>query len=215
MQLSGAFIPDKFMETPYRHPGATQSNQQHSKHEVFQPSASESTSNSEDDNITTYSRIPHRPVSELSFQSTTISSTPGVLKNVHIPRTKLGAGRESVKLPRSGDSITKEAVLPRRHWGNNSKADCVMRGRQDLKKNQGTNETLDWLEEGDAENWIDGDATTEQQVNYSEIGFGREPPSPNGSSNGSVMGTKVGQAVGKPMFAVARKSLFLHKPIQR
>ena len=125
--------------------------------------------------------------------------------------------RPKLKLHIAGDSLTKEVVLPRRHWGTEFKADRIMRAREDLKKNQRVNEMKDWLDEEEVDTWIvDGHPITgREQVDHSEIGFGREPPSPSGSSNGSVMDTKVGQVIGKAMFAVARKSLSVHKMTQR
>lgn len=76
------------------------------------------------------------------------------------------------------------------------------------------NETLDWLDEGLMDGWpVGGYATARSPItttDYSEVGFGREPPSPTeSSSDGSVMGTKVGQVLGKAMFAVAREFPFL------
>jgi hypothetical protein len=125
--------------------------------------------------------------------------------------------RPTLKLPIAGDSLTKEAILPERHWGTTFKADRITRAREDLKKNHNVYDTVDWLDEEGVDTWIvdEHSVTGREQVDHSEIGFGREPSSPSGSSNGSVMDTKVGQVIGKAMFTVARKSLSGHKMIQR
>jgi hypothetical protein len=218
-------------------PGISTRSQQYHQHvrngeyhpsPVFQQSESEASSESDDDYKTTYSRHSHRPESEISFQSSSkLSPTAqGFLRNVHNP------AHQHTRVIIAGDQLTKEAILPRRHWRSDESAERLEMARAQLQQNRAKYETLDWLDEGEWDRWEDGGSygahdesvngitSTMRNVSLRETWVTTKdgvPPSPTLSAvsrDGSAVGGKKG-GFGKAVFAVAREyqsfNLYFHE----
>lgn len=186
----------------------------------FQHSDSEASSDSEEEFKPTYSRYSHRPASEVSFQSSAntnnLSPTAEGFRNSYVSSA---SGNRIPKLPIAGDQLTKEALLPRRHWRTDEKAERLEMARAQLKVNRAKVETLDWLDEREWDDWqdgggygatapsVDGITSTMRNTNLRDAWVTTatgEPPSPTMSSvsrDGSMVGKK--GPVGQAMFAVA------------
>ncbi|KIM27936.1 hypothetical protein M408DRAFT_9134 [Serendipita vermifera MAFF 305830] len=232
MQLPETYVPTQMMETAH-YPELINRTQQYRGRTrtgewqlapVFQHSDSEPSSESDEEFKPAYSRCSHRPESEVSFQSSTntLSPTAENFRNTYLSSAH-GGGARAAKLPIAGDQLTKETLLPRRHWRSDEKAERLEMARAQLKINRARNETLDWLEEREWDNWEDGGAygapisssvdgitSTMRATTLRDAWVtttNGEPPSPTMSSvsrDGSMVGGKRGP-VGKAMFAVAPK----------
>ena len=227
MELPNTFVSTEMMEST-QYPATIERTQQYRGRDtstdewlpapVFQHSDSEDTSESDDDVKSTYSRFSHRPESELSFQSSNNRSpTAEGFRNTY-PTTDL-----TPKLIVAGDQLTKEAVLPRRHWHSEEMADAIEMARADRVQNRARYDTSDWLDESEWDSWEDGGVfgvtpssdsvegitSTMRATNLRDAWVttaNGEPPSPtlsNVSLDGSFVATR--GAVGKAMFAVAPK----------
>lgn len=233
MGLPETFVPSQMMESI--HPrGTPQPSQQSHQYTgdaewnpapVFQYSESEASSDSEEEeHRTTNFCYADRHTSEIFPQvvgdlhlSVPTQALPQPPPSGHHPHTR--------RFPVAGNQLTKDAVLPPRHWGSEEKAKMIEDAHQDDQKNDGKYRTFDWLEERDWDNWGDGGpcgdpstvngiTSTMRNLNLRERWVNTRdgaPPSPTLSAvsrDGSMVVGKRGGAVGKAQFAIAREYPF-------